>query len=361
MTSTEVAPKDVTAASTKAKTPFGKFPYMVAGGAAIYNGASMLEYIGSLRKDLNLNGANVAEAAIVSQWMQTALVDFEAHFNLLQGGAYGDKIVAMKKIVDFFKIVDNHYVYHTFTAGNTFTVADILIAVTLVPAFTTFFGPVVQEMLPSLTRFFLTVVNQPNVAAIVGKVELSTKDSYIEAPKPLPTEEDKPKKAEKVVNPIDELPKSTMKIDDVKRIWSMARPYNPEFFTGAEGFWTYFDKEGWSLYAVDYKYPEDWDKDYVADNQLVGFINRSEAVKKYGFAVMNLFKQADGNFNAKGAWILRGKEEGFALLDESAAENEEYNFVKLNPDSEEDRKKFENLLCAETIDGQDIIFRRALK
>jgi elongation factor 1-gamma len=290
--------------------------------------------------------------------MNHTLTDITSKLDSLQGGSYGDKVAKIKEIIDYFTIVDGHFVHHTFVAGNTFTVADILLAITLLPAFTSFFATTAQGMLPNLTRFFMTVVNQPLVASVIGKVELSTKDVYMELAKAFvaPTDDKPAAKPKKEVNSLDTLPKSTMKIDDVKREWSLQRPFNPNF---GEWLWANFDAEGWSLWEVSYKYPEDWDKDYAADNQLVGFINRCECVKKYAFAVLNLYKMNDECYNAKGAFVLRGTE--IPSLMEDVSDFEEYNFTKIDASTPEGKAKFLSLICANDIDGKEILFRRALK
>jgi len=308
-----------------------------------------LKYVGSSGLDSTLNGADRFEQAAVDQWLAFAPT-FTPRYQALHRCQEGDKITNLRNLVESLKVVNEVLIRNTFLVGNTFTVADIYLALILRPAFENYFGPKVRKELSGVTRWFKTVVGQSNVKKVIGVVGEQTENVYIPAELSAA-----PKKVEKVINPLDQLPKSDMKLDDIKRLYCSARPFNPNF---AEEFWPLFDADGWSIITLEFKYKEDWDKDFLAENMINGFINRSEAARRYCMGVLNLY--FDGKFyQAKGAYLVRG--EGVPAVLEDVSDFEEYEAQVLNARDEEDRKKWISLLCAEEINGFPVISRHMLK
>lgn len=272
-----------------------------------------------------------------------------------------DKINALNKIVALVKPINDALVNNTFLLGNTYTIADIVLAVALRDAFALFFGPKKRTELAALTRWFNTVSGQKALLKTLGAATIQAKDVHL-----MPDLTVAAKPEVKKDDPIAKLPRSTMSLDAIKKLFCMARPFNPEFATE---FWPQFDAAGWLLYEVEFKYPDDFPvekKLYMAENGVNSFSQRMDTVKKNVFCTLHTFVK-DGHFNIKGAAIVRGTPEidaGRATPQACAdvADAEEYSWKLLNPASEADKAEFIKNFCAidETY-GSEIVLRTHIK
>lgn len=68
-----------------------------------------------------------------------------------------------------------------------------------------------------------------------------------------------------------------------------------------------FDKEGYSIWRVDFKYNEELDLIFKSSNQITGFFNRLEASRKYLFASVGVLGE-NNNSIITGALIVRGQD-----------------------------------------------------
>lgn len=73
------------------------------------------------------------------------------------------------------KVLNCHLQTRTFLVGERVTLADITVACTLLHCYTTVFDPEYREPFVNVNRWFLTIVNQPQVKAVVSEVELCKK------------------------------------------------------------------------------------------------------------------------------------------------------------------------------------------
>lgn len=309
-----------------------------------------LKYVASAKVESTLAGANRFEQASVDQWL-AYVTPVTEKFEVLNRCADGDKISNLRNFVDFLKPLNDILTFHTFLVGNTFTIADIYLALNLIVAYEKYLGPKMQKQLSGVTRWFNTVMGQVNVRKVVAAPVLQTEDVFI----PAELSAAPPKKVARVVNPLDELPKSDMKLDDIKRLYCMKRPFNPDF---DKEFWPLFDAEGWSIMTLEFKYKDDWEKDFMAENMINGFINRSEAARRYCMGVLNLY--FDGKYyQAKGAYLVRGK--GVPAVLSDVSDFDEYEPVVLDASKQEDRDLWISLLCADKVNGFDIVSRHMLK
>ena len=74
--------------------------------------------------------------------------------------------------VKSLSVLDKVLESRTFLVGNTVTLADIILCCILAPGMKTVFDPAFRAPFPSLCRYFETVVNQPQVAKVMGPVVL---------------------------------------------------------------------------------------------------------------------------------------------------------------------------------------------
>jgi len=218
-----------------------------------------------------------------------------------------------------------------------------------------------RQELASVYRLFTTVMGQKQVKKIVAEYTIMDKDVYLMpdmaalAAKP----------AEKVVDPMSAVPKSTVNLDSVKKLFGLSRPWNPEFPTEV---WNEFDYEGYTFYQIDFKYNADeWEKEHMCENGVAGFINRGESAKKYVFIVLNMTKVGDF-YHVNGAGIIRGSPEfNKSETDErpvclrTVGDAEEYSFKQIDVTNDAGKKEFLKHFCAEEVNGNAVLNRFQLK
>ncbi|KAF9319765.1 hypothetical protein BG003_008272 [Podila horticola] len=137
-------------------------------GTIIFESDAIAHYHGS-----SLVGKGLAEETHIQQWMQ--FVD-------------AVETDAIAQVKDRIKI-DHHFVKNIYVIGERVTLADISAITTLHNGFKFVFNPTFLNEYPSLTRWFTTIVNQPNVKAVAGE--------FYTPPPREKKEEKKPKKDEK--------------------------------------------------------------------------------------------------------------------------------------------------------------------
>ena len=75
-------------------------------------------------------------------------------------------------------------------------------------------------------------------------------------------------------------------------------------------FWANFDKEGWSIWKCQYKYPEELKLVFMTSNLVSGMFQRLDKLRKYAFASMLILGENNNN-QIEGIWVLRGQELAF--------------------------------------------------
>jgi Elongation factor 1 gamma, conserved domain len=131
-------------------------------------------------------------------------------------------------------------------------------------------------------------------------------------------------------DPLNDLPKSKMVMDSWKRLYSNTPaalfksvccaglwngadiPNSPtgEHFEG-------FDSEGYSLWFIEHKYPEEQKVQYRALNAVSGFFQRCDYARKHAFAIVSILEdKAAGTFPIQGFWIFRGQEVNWQMIEE---------------------------------------------
>jgi hypothetical protein len=103
-----------------------------------------------------------------------------------------------------------------------------------------------------------------------------------------------------------------------------------------------FDKEGFSIWRVDFKYNEELTQTFMSNNQVGGFFNRLEASRKYLFGSVGVLGKTNDS-RISGVFIMRGqKVEGVV---DAAPDWESYEYVRLDLEKEDDKKFFEAALA----------------
>ena len=107
-------------------------------------------------------------------------------------------------------------------------------------------------------------------------------------------------------------------------------------------FFKRFDKEGFSIWRVDFKYNDELTQVFMSSNQIGGFFNRLEASRKYLFGSMGVLGTAN-NSVISGVLILRGLD--YKPVVEVAPDWESYTYKQISLENAEDKKFFEAALA----------------
>ena len=134
-------------------------------------------------------------------------------------------------------------------------------------------------------------------------------------------------------DPFSAFPKGTFVMDDFKKVYS-----NEDTATKAiPYFWEHFDKENFSIWYCEYKYPEELTLLFMSCNLITGMFQRLDKMRKNAFGSMCLFG-TDNKSTISGVWFWRGHELAFKLSDDWQIDYESYEWKKLDPNSEETKK-----------------------
>jgi len=231
--------------------------------------------------------------------------------------------------------------------------------------------PTFRKEVVNTNRWFTTIVNQPNVKAVLGEVKLAdkaavapaaSKEKKEKAPKePKPQQPKKEEKKEqpkkeaadneeeedlennegpKKKNPLDDLPKSSFVLDEWKRKYSN----NDTRTVALPWFFENLDKQGYSVFWCSYKYNHELDKVFKTSNLIGGFFQRLEKLHKYAFGSMIIFGE-EPSLEVGGVWVLRGQEIPPDMLE--CDDTEHYNWTRANLDNADEKKLLEDYFAWE--------------
>merc|ERR1712024_425455 len=257
------------------------------------------------------------------------------------------------------KTLNDHLLTRTFLVGERVTLADIAVACTMISLYKKVLDPAFRKPFGNVTRWFNTVVNQPNAKAVLGQVDLCTKMAEFDAkkfaefsgkgdnkkekkekgpkqePKKQPEkkkEEKKEKKeeeeapaapVEKKPDPFEKMPKGTFDLEEWKRFSS-----NNDEPESVAWFWEHFDHENYSIWRGDYKYNDELTMVFMSCNLIGGMFQRLDKLNKNAFASVCLFGKDDDS-SISGVWVFKGKELAFELSEDWQIDCASYAWKKL--------------------------------
>ena len=252
---------------------------------------------------------------------------------------------AKEDIKAALKTLNDHLLTRTFLVGERVTLADIAVACTMISLYKQVLDPAFRKPFGNVTRWFNTVVNQPNAKAVLGQVDLCTKMAEFDAkkfaefsgkgdnkkekkekgpkqePKKQPEkkkEEKKEKKeeeeapaapVEKKPDPFEKMPKGTFDLEEWKRFYS-----NNDEPESVAWFWEHFDHENYSIWRCDYKYNDELTMVFMSCNLIGGMFQRLDKLNKNAFASVCLFGQ-NNDSTISGIWVFKGHQLAFELDD----------------------------------------------
>ncbi|KAL0952698.1 hypothetical protein HGRIS_006934 [Hohenbuehelia grisea] len=365
-----------------AKFPHGKIPsFEGADGFKLFEGSSIARYLATLAPNSGLIPSDPKDAALVDQWVHLAESELEVANSTIFWLVKGTIPQYSKPIHTFYaerglrvlNTLNKHLETRTYFVGERITLADILIAGVVKVSVSLYADASVRPQIPHVIRHLETIVNHPKLKEAFGPIEYAEKAVQFtppakekKEPKPAaaaaPKAEKKPKAkaadddddeplvpAEpKTKNPLDDLPKSPFNLEDWKRAYSNKETRGPG---GAlEWFYENFDKDGFSVWRVDFKYNEELTQTFMSSNQIGGFFNRLEASRKYLFGSVGVLGTT-GDSRISGALILRGQDSTPVV--DVAPDFESYEYTRLDLSKPEDKAFFEAALAWDLeIDGK---------
>ena len=342
-----------------AQFPFGKVPVMtLPSGQGLYESNALAFYLAAAsdRKD-ELLGRDAMEAALIQQFIGVA--DNEVVRTLspwvypLLGYSAFDAAAVKAAAAECHKVLavlEKILLPRTFLVGHRITLADIVMACSLLPAFQLVLDAKERAKYVNLTRWFCTLVAQPEFTAVLGAVELCAKA----AEKPAAKEETKPVVAAKPAaaadddepvlaapkpkNPLDLLPPSKFNLLDWKVFYSNndTRPNSIDYF------WKNFDRDGYSIWWVNYRYNDELAKIFMTCNLVTGLFARMDHMRKYAFGSFLIFGEDDKN-EISGALIFRGQEIPPEIR--AVGDFDSYTWERMNLDDPKECTMFENYLA----------------
>lgn len=195
---------------------------------------------------------------------------------------YNKKAVedSSKAALKNLSVLESHLTANTYLVGERLTLADIFTAGLCTRAFALLLDKEWRSKNPAVTRWYTTVINQPDFKAVFPnpvfaeetvkyvppKKEEKPKKEKEAAPKAAAPaqeeEEEEPKPEPKPKHPLEALGKPTLVLDDWKRMYSN----NDTRTVAMPWFWEHFKPDEYSLWRVDYKYNNELKLTFMSNN-----------------------------------------------------------------------------------------------
>jgi len=362
------------------KFPTGKVPaYETSDGKCLSESNAIAYYVANEQ----LRGKTDLEKAQVLQWVSFADSEILPSscawvFPLLGILPYNKRTEerAKEDVKQALNVLNQHLLNNTFLVGERVTLADIVVFTTLLNAYQHVLEPAFRGPYGNVTRWFTTVLNQPQVLKVVKNVTLAEKAIEFDPKKypeflaktgsqtqqqqqqPQAKKEKKPAPAKKekepaepaeeldaaelalaaepkAKDPFEALPKGTFNFDDFKRCYS-----NEDEAVSIKYFWEKFDPENNSIWFGEYKYNDELTKVFMSCNLITGMFQRLDKMRKQAFSSVCLFGE-DNNSSISGVWVWRGQDLAFKLSPDWQIDYDCYEWKKLDAKSDETKKLVE--------------------
>jgi elongation factor 1-gamma len=360
-----------------AKFPSGKVPaFESTDGLCLFESNAIAYYVAN---DQLRGGKDALTQSQVLQWLNFADSDILPAactwvfpcLGIMQFNKSATER-AKEDIKKAMTALNEHLLNHTYLVGERVTLADIVVACTMLSLYQNVLDAGFRKPFGNVNRWFTTIVNQPQVKKVLGAVKLAEKmaqfdekkfkevqkaaggDKKQKDKKEKPKPEATPKKAEKKEEPAAEelalekpkekdpfaaVPKGNFDLEDFKRFYS-----NNDEDKSVPYFWEKFDKEAYSIWRCDYKYNDELTMVFMSCNLMSGMFQRLEKLRKNAFASMLLFGE-NNNSTISGIWVWRGHGLAFELSEDWQIDYSSYDWQKLDPESSETKELVNQYLC----------------
>jgi elongation factor 1-gamma len=297
---------------------------------------------------------------------------------------------AKESVKEAMGYLNTHLLTRTYLVGERLTLADIVVACTMLSLYEHVLDPSFRGPFQNVNRWFNTIIHQKKVKSVIGDFQLCTKMGEFDAKrfaevqgklggdgdqapagkkdkkkekKEDKKKEEKPKAAKepepaeemdeaelalaaepKAKDPFAAMPKGTFDMDDFKRFYS-----NEDEAKSVPYFWEKFDKENYSIWFCEYKYPNELTQVFMSCNLITGMFQRLDKMRKHAFGSMCLFGE-NNNSTISGVWFWRGQDLAFELSPDWQVDYEVYDWKKLDANAEETKNLVKQYLCWEGTD-----------
>merc|ERR1719425_1555 len=334
---------------------------MTSGPVSLTEPVSSCLYLASSGGQTQLAGKTPSDQASVLQWLLYSAGDLRHSvggwvlptMEQCEGANQGTVNRSKADLVARLNVLDKFLVPKTFLAGERISLADIGMAMTLLPAFTEVLDQAFRSSHRHLTRWFNTIIHQELVVKVIGTVKLCVKEAEMKqgakkdkkekAAKPEKKKEESKKKKDdtkkpsevpmempaepKKTDPLDPLPKGTFDLEDWKRFYS-----NNDEDKSCEYFWSKFDPSCYSIWRGDYRYNKELSQIFMSCNLMGGMFQRLEKLKKNACASAMLFGE-NNNSTISAIWVFKGQQLAFDLNEDWQVDYSSYEWKKLDPAS----------------------------
>jgi len=374
------------------KFPFGKVPaYVGSDGKSLFETLAISCFVGK-----SVAGSDDYSKAQILQWCSFAdqeLLPAVLGWTLpsLSAMQHNKQQVDESKneLLRLLHDLDSYLLTRTYLVGERISLADIAMCCNLLPAYQHVLEAEVRKPFVNVNRWFDTLINQPEFKKILGTVKYcekaaqfdakkfkeiegatcgaaapakesggkkdKKKDKKEEQPKEAPKKEKKPAAHEeeeeaaengdmdatemalaeepKKKDPFEAFNKGTFNMDEFKRVYS-----NEDTVTKAiPYFWEHFDKDNYSIWFCEYKFPEELTQVFMSCNLIAGMYQRLDKMRKHAFGSMCLFG-VDNKSTISGVWVWRSHELAFKLSDDWQTDFESYTWKQLDPTNADAKK-----------------------
>merc|ERR1711892_1408195 len=334
-----------------------------AGSVTLTEPVSSCLYLATSVGQTQLSGVTAADQASVLQWLLYSGGDLRQSvggwvlptMETCEGANQGTVNRSKVDLVVRLAALDQFLVTRTFLVGERISLADIGMAMALIPAFTEVLDQAFRSSHRHLTRWFNTIIHQELVVKVVGTVKLCVKEAEMKqgpkkekkekAAKPEKKKEEPKKKLPeepmempsepKKSDPLDPLPKGTFDLEDWKRFYS-----NNDEDKSCEYFWSKFDPSCYSIWRGDYRYNNELSMIFMSCNLMGGMFQRLEKLKKNAFASAMLFGEND-NSSISAIWVFKGQDLAFELNVDWQVDYSSYEWKKMDPSTTETKAMVE--------------------
>jgi len=404
---TDVKPEQIQGMSVH-----GKCPCLETPEGTLSEANAILRYVARLAPTSALYGATPFATAQIDSWVEFSANELDVPSTLwiapILGWMENDAEVTERATADLKKamqVLESHLKTETYLVGRSMTIADVAVAVALLLPMKLTLDEKARNPFPNVCRWFDLCVNQPAYVDVIGKTTLCVKpleaspaaaaggkpaNNKAEAAKSKaeakPKTEAKPKEEsakaaapagekrkqdakkaeeegdateealkleEKKKNPLEDLPKSPLVLDEWKRTYSNAP--GGDCRQAMPWFWEHYDKEGYSLWFQSYNYNDELKTSFMTSNLVGGFIQRTDELRKYAFGVMQIVGTPQAQ-KIVGAWLIRGTD--IAPMLNANEDAECYTWKKLSTDpTPEEKQRLTDIWCEENeleVDGEKL-------
>merc|ERR1711973_1073692 len=230
------------------KFPLGKVPAFEGSDGTLLTESNAIAYY--VANDELRGGSDAAARSQVVQWMCGA--DNEVLpasctwvfpcMGIMQYNKQNTER-AKEDVKSAMNALNSHLLTRTFLVGERVSLADISVCCTMLNLYKYVLDPSFRKSYVNVNRWFTTLVNQPNVKAVIGDFVLCTKKAEKKKEAEPAPEGDGLSLPVKKKDPLDELPAGTFNMEEWKRFYS-----NNDEDDSIKWFWEHFDAENYSIW-----------------------------------------------------------------------------------------------------------------